>query len=100
MISPEEEIMDIKDIKDRYINWKQEFLKKCYIGRRLKIKWIKNPAPTSTKSSDIIGKSVNYVIIQITDKLLTLYSEQGYYNISISFTDIYSHDSIKRIEFL
>lgn len=92
MKKPEEEI-------NRYTNWKREFLKECYIGRHLKIKWVKNPAPTSTKSSDIIGKSVSYVIIQITDKLLALHSEQGY-NISISFNDIYSDNNIKSIEIM
>lgn len=82
----------------RYENWKRKFLKNCYIGRFLKIKWSRNPTPTSTKSRDIIGKSVRCAIIQITDRLLVLYTEHGYV-ISISFTDIYINNNIKSIEF-
>lgn len=95
MISSEK----IRYKEDIYANWKREFLKKCYIGRVLKIKYSRNPTPTSTKSRDIIGKSVSCAIIQITDRLLVLYTEYGY-TISISFTDIYSNNNIKSIEFI
>lgn len=74
------------------------FLKKCYVGRPLKIDWIKDPAPTSTMSNASIGGRRKYIITSITDKILVLESEHGY-RISISFTDIYSRNNIKYIDF-
>ena len=81
-----------------YYKWKANFLKECYIGRPLKIDWIKNPAPTSTMSNESIGGRRKYVIASITDKILVLESEHGY-RLSISFTDIYSRNNINYIDF-
>ena len=88
----------IKHEPEAYYNWKRAFLKECYVGRPLKVKWIKNPAPTSTLSNESIGGTKKYVITSITDKMLVLESEYGY-RISVSFTDIYSHNNIEYIDF-
>lgn len=84
--------------REVYYKFKHAFLKECYIGRPLKIHWIKNPAPTSTMSNEAVGGNKKYIITAITDRILVLESEYGY-RISVSFTDIYSHNNIKCIDF-
>lgn len=88
----------IKHEPEVYYNWKRAFLKECYVGRPLKINWIKNPSPTSTLSKEAVGGTKKYVITSITNKILVLESEH-WYRISVSFTDIYSHNNIKYIDF-
>lgn len=88
----------IRHEPDVYYKWKANFLKECYIGRPLKINWIKSPSPTSTMSNESIGGTKKYVITSITDRILVLESEYGY-RISVSFTDIYSRNNIKYIDF-
>ena len=88
----------IRHEADVYYKWKANFLKECYIGRPLKVNWMKNPAPTSTLSKESVGGTKKYVIASITDRLLVLESENGY-DISVSFTDIYSHNNINYIDF-
>ena len=88
----------IRHEPDVYYKWKSNFLKECYVSRPLKINWIKNPAPTSTMSNESVGGRRKYIITSITDRILVLESEHGY-RISISFTDIYSRNNIKYIDF-
>ena len=88
----------IRHEPDAYYKWKADFLRECYVGRPLKINWMKNPSPTSTLSKEYVGGTKKYVITSITNRILVLESEYGY-RISISFTDIYSRNNINYIDF-
>lgn len=88
----------IRHKPDVYYKWKADFLRECYVGRPLKINWMKNPSPTSTLSKESVGGTKKYVITSITNRILVLESEYGY-RISVSFTDIYSHNNINYIKF-
>lgn len=84
-----------------YYKWKANFLRNCRIGRVLKIKWIKNPYPTSVFSVGVLNgnESINklYSIDGITDRLLILKETNGT-STSISFKDIYTKNNMKYFE--